>query len=408
MSITTGSALITDDWRIAGSVYRDPQVFEAEMRTIFARCWIFVAHESEIADRGDYKVAQIGRQPVIVSRNADDGAIHVLFNRCRHRGSAVCQREYGNANHFRCAYHGWTYGSDGRLIGVPFPDAYGDGFDKSSMGLAHVPRVESYRGFIFACLDPEAVSLREYLGNATRFLDFIADLPGGIELSAHASKLEYEANWKLQLENTIDCYHFSFTHKSWLDILNQRGTSSPATWVENVARNETWRTIDFGGGHSAHEYGPLEAHEGKSPVSNFTSGELLPFNFVIFPSLGFVGAQLRVVVPLSVTRTRVLLYPMMPKDYDAAQREEVLRNHEAFYGPSGAGSTDDIEVGFDRVAQGLTADAVPEDWILMSRGVEREVVDEATGIRYGRSTDELPQRAFYRRWLELVEEGLDA
>src|SRR6185312_9256823 len=206
-------------------------------------------------------------------------------------------------------------------------------------------------------------------------------------------------------ENTIDCYHFSFTHKSWLDILNQRGTSSPATWRENVAQNETWRTIDFGGGHSAHEYGSLESHKGKT-VTNFSSGELLPFNFVVFPTLGFVGAQLRVVMPLSATRTRVLLYPMMPKGYDAAQRAEVLRNHEAFYGPAGAGSTDDIEVGFDRVAQGLAADAVPEDWILMSRGVEREVVDAATGVRYGRSADELPQRAFYRRWLELVEEGL--
>jgi phenylpropionate dioxygenase-like ring-hydroxylating dioxygenase large terminal subunit len=408
MSTTAGSALITDDWRIAGRVYRDPQIFEAEMRTVFARCWVFVAHESEVADGGDYKIAHIGRQPVIVSRNADDDRVHVMFNRCRHRGSAVCQREYGNANHFRCAYHGWTYASDGRLIGVPFPDAYGADFDKSGMGLVPVPRVESYRGFIFASLDPDAVPLREYLGNATRFLDFIADLPGGIELSARANKVEYEANWKLQLENTIDCYHFSFTHKSWLDILKQRGTSSPGTWVENVTRNESWRTVDLGGGHSAHEYGPLESYEGGESVANFTSGELLPFNFVVFPSLGFVGAQLRVVVPISVTRTRVLLYPMMPKSYDDAQRAEVLRNHEAFYGPSGAGSADDIEVGFDRVTNGLAADAIGEDWILMSRGMEREVVDDATGIRYARSADELPQRAFYRRWLGLVEEGLDA
>jgi phenylpropionate dioxygenase-like ring-hydroxylating dioxygenase large terminal subunit len=408
MSIAAGRSLITDDWRISGRVYRDEEVFEAEMRGIFGRCWIFVAHESEIPDGGDYKVAHIGRQPVIVSRHADDGSIHVMLNRCRHRGSAVCQREFGNANHFRCSYHGWTYGSDGKLIGVPFPDAYGDDFDTSTMGLLAVPRVESYRGFLFASLDPDVVPLREYLGNATRFLDFIADLPGGIELTARAHKLEYEGNWKLQLENTIDCYHFSFTHKSWLDILKQRGTSSPATWVSNVTKNESWRTLDLGGGHAAHEYGPLESYAAGAEVANFSSGELLPFNFVVFPTLGFVGAQLRVVVPISATRTRVLLYPMLPRGYDEERRAEILRNHEAFYGPSGAGSADDIEVGFERVRNGLSADATDQDWVLMSRGLHREVVDEETGIRYGRSADELTQRAFYRRWLSLVEEQLDA
>ncbi len=398
--------MITDQWQISGRVYRDQEVFEAEMRTVFARSWIFVAHESEIADGGDYKVARIGRQPVIVSRNADDGTIHVMFNRCRHRGSAVCQREIGNANHFRCAYHGWTYRSDGSLIGVPFADGYGPSFDKSKMGLRHIPRVETYRGFIFACLDANAPPLREYLGHATRFLDYIAALPGGIELSARAHKLEYEGNWKLQLENTIDCYHFSFTHKSWLDILKQRGQQT--NFAQNVANNEGWRTIDFGGGHSAHEYGPLESYASGQGVANFSSGELLPFNLVIFPTLGFVGAHLRVVVPISATRTQVYLYPMMPKAFDPAQRAEVLRSHEAFYGASGAGSDDDIEVGFERVMSGLSADATDEDWVLMSRGVDREVVDEATGMRYGRSADELPQRGFYRRWLAHLSEDLDA
>lgn len=364
-----------------------------------------MAHESEVSEGGDYKVARIGRQPVIVTRNADDGLVRVMFNRCRHRGSAVCQRDFGNAHHFRCAYHGWTYRSDGSLVGVPFSDGYGPGFEKDKMGLVQVPRVDSYRGFIFACLDPEAPPLEEYLGHSARFLDFIADLPGGIELSAGVHKLEYEGNWKLQLENTIDCYHFSFTHRSWLDILKLRG--QPTNFTQNVARNESWRTIDFGGGHAAHEYGPLESYASGQGVANFSSGELLPFNLVIFPNLGFVGAHLRVVTPISATRTQVQLYPMVPRGFDDAQRAEVLRSHEAFYGPSGAGSDDDIEVGFERVMSGLRADATDEDWVLMSRGVDREVVDEATGIRYGRSADELPQRGFYRRWLELVRDGID-
>lgn len=404
MSSTAPKHLIGDDWRVFGRVYRDPDVFEAEMRTVFARCWIFVAHESEIADGGDYKVARIGRQPVIVSRSADDGTINVMFNRCRHRGSAVCQREYGNANHFRCAYHGWTYGSDGRLVGVPFEDGYGDSLEKDRMGLVHVPRVESYRGFVFACLDPDAPALLDYLGHATRYLDFIADLPGGVDLSARAHKYSFEGNWKLQVENTIDPYHFSFTHKSWLDILKDRGT--PSAWIKNLTANPDWRTVDLGGGHSAFELGRLENHASGEGTQNFSSGELLPFNHIVFPTLSFVGAHLRLVTPIAPDRTQVQLYPLMPKGFDADRKAEVLRSHEAFYGPSGAGTTDDIEVGFERVTRGLAATATTEDWVLMSRGLDRETVDEATGIRYGRASDEVSQRGFYRRWLGLVEEEL--
>jgi phenylpropionate dioxygenase-like ring-hydroxylating dioxygenase large terminal subunit len=369
---------------------------------VFKRCWIFLAHESEVPAGGDYKVARIGRQPVIVSRNADDGEINVLFNRCRHRGSAVCQREYGNANHFRCAYHGWTYASNGELIGVPFADGYGEDFDKARMGLVHVPRVASYRGFVFASLDRDVQPLEDYLGQATTYLDFIADLPGGVELSAGAHKLAYEGNWKLQVENTIDPYHFSFTHKSWLDILKERGL--PSTWVKNVTSNPEWRTVDLGGGHSAHEYGPLTRVASGERVANFTSGELLPFNFIVFPTLSFVGAHLRLVVPISAARTQVFLYPLVPKSYDEEQRTELLRSHEAFYGSAGAGSTDDIEVAFERVTSGLQATATSEDWVLMSRGLERETVDAHTGIRYGRSSDEVCQRGFYRRWMELLGE----
>jgi hypothetical protein len=140
-------------------------------------------------------------------------------------------------------------------------------------------------------------------------------------------------------------------------------------------------------------------------VSNFSAGELLPFNYIIFPTLSFVGAHLRLVVPRAVDETAVYLYPIMPKGLDEETTTAVLRAHEGFYGPSGAGSTDDIEVAFDRVTQGLSATETSEDWVLMSRGLDREVVDEATGVRYGHSSDEVPQRGFYRKWLELVGNG---
>ena len=393
---------ITDDWHVSGRIYRDADVFSDEIERVYGRTWVFVAHEREIPSPGDYKTARIGRQPVIVNRVADTGELNVMFNRCRHRGSAVCQREFGNANYFRCAYHGWTYGSSGELTGVPFDDGYGEAFDKKAFGLAHVPRVESYRGFVFASLDPAIEDLPTYLGNAGRYLDFIADIGvAGPELVSHAHKIVYRGNWKLQIENTIDPYHFSFTHKSWLDILKDRsGKSSP--WVKNVRTNPDWRGLDLGGGHAVHEYGRLEdAGENAHAIG---IGELIPFNLNIFPSLAFVGAHLRLVVPQAVDETHVYLYPILPKDADDETRARILRDHEIFYGPSGFGSTDDVEVGFDRVTDGLRASASPADWALMARGLHREEHDETTGIRVGRSSDEVPQRAYLRRWLELMED----
>ncbi|KXX62885.1 aromatic ring-hydroxylating oxygenase subunit alpha [Rhodococcus sp. LB1] len=399
------SPLITDKWQVSGRIYRDSTIFEKEMTSVFGRTWVYVAHESEIPSGGDYKTAYIGQQPVIVSRSSDDNSISVMFNRCRHRGSAVCQQEFGNSNFFRCAYHGWTYSSSGRLIGVPFDDGYGESFDKTSMGLSHVAAVQSYRGFIFATLAGDIDDLETYLGHARQYLDFIADLGNseGIELTSHAHKLVYHGNWKLQIENTIDPYHFSFTHQSWLDILKARsGKSSP--WVKNVRTNDEWRGMDLGGGHAVHEFGKLGA---EADAHGIAIGELIPFNLNIFPSLAFVGAHLRLVVPRSVNETWVYLYPILPKGADEETRTRILRDHEIFYGSAGFGSTDDIEVGFDRVTAGLEATDSPEDWALMARGLDREIVDEETGIRTGRSSDEVPQRAYLRRWLGLIEENND-
>ena len=395
---------ITDDWHVSSRIYRDPEIFEAEMSAIFAHTWVYVAHESEISSGGDYKTAHIGQQPVIVSRSSDDGTISVMFNRCRHRGSAVCQREFGNANVFRCAYHGWTYSSSGKLIGVPFDDGYGESFDKTTMGLVHVAKVESYRGFVFATMDDGIANLVDYLGHARKYLDHVADIGiEGPELVSHAHKVVFRGNWKLQVENTIDPYHFSFTHQSWLDILKDRtGKSNP--WVKNVRTNRDWRGIDLTGGHAVHEYGALGA---EANAHGIAIGELIPFNLSIFPSLAFVGAHLRLIVPRAVDETWVYLFPLLPKGADSEVRNRILRDHEVFYGPSGFGSTDDIEVGFERVTAGLAASKSPADWTLMSRGLHREQVDEETGIRIGHSSDEVPQRAYLRRWLQLMEDYRD-
>jgi benzoate/toluate 1,2-dioxygenase alpha subunit len=107
-----------DDFQVHTRVHTDPQVFAAEMAHIFEQSWVYLAHESELPQPGDYKTAAVGRLPVIVSR-ADNGQIHVLLNICRHRGSVVCRAERGKAQYFRCPYHNWVCRNNGALVGIP-------------------------------------------------------------------------------------------------------------------------------------------------------------------------------------------------------------------------------------------------------------------------------------------------
>jgi phenylpropionate dioxygenase-like ring-hydroxylating dioxygenase large terminal subunit len=384
--------LFTDDWRVHGSLYTDPALFALEQERVFRGSWLYVAHESELPEPGDYKTTYAGTQPVIVARGADDGELRVMLNRCRHRGASVCQDEAGNANYFRCPYHGWTYRNSGELRGITYDDAYPE-MDRSRLGLVRLPRVASFAGFVFASFLESGPSLEEHLGNARPYLEIVARQgPGGIRLSAGSHKISYRGNWKLQIENTIDNYHFGFVHRSFLDVLADRIGQAPPI-MHNVLTNPEWRTMDLGNGHSVHEFG--------DPQTGSNQGQLgdLPFNLIVFPNLCFVGAQVRHILPKATDRTEVRLYPMLHEGSPDEENAAILRSHEGFYGPAGMGGADDIEVAFERVTDGLQASE--EDWLVMSRGLHREQPAD-NGVLVGHAADELPQRAFYRRWRVLM------
>src|SRR6516165_9674637 len=156
-------------------IYSDPTIFELEMERIFARSWLFLCHESQIREAGDFFQSVMGRDNVLVVRQKD-GTIRAMLNTCAHRGNAVCRAEEGNAKSFLCTYHGWSYGIDGRLNGVPgFNTFYNGALDKALHGLAPVAQLASYKGFVFATHDSTAPPLEEYLGATGRLgLDLIA------------------------------------------------------------------------------------------------------------------------------------------------------------------------------------------------------------------------------------------
>ena len=119
---------------------------------------------------------RIGSDQVIVVRNKNAGT-SVLLNSCRHRGNAVCRAEQGNTRTFLCPYHGWSYALNGELVGVPgLRDFYRNDLKKDELGLGQAAQVSSYKGFVFATMDPDAVPLEEYLGDVGRVgLDIVAE-----------------------------------------------------------------------------------------------------------------------------------------------------------------------------------------------------------------------------------------
>ena len=191
-------------------IFVEKEIYQEEMEKIFAKCWLFLGHESQIPEPGDFFTTYMGEDPVVVTRDGG-GKVHAFLNVCRHRGNRVCRADAGNASSFVCAYHGWTYGTDGKLIAVPsLKEAYYGELDTDKWGLASVAQLDSYKGLLFATFDANAPPLREYLGETAWYLDSFFDRhEGGIEVFPGLHKWIMPCNWKFAAESFVgDGYHF--------------------------------------------------------------------------------------------------------------------------------------------------------------------------------------------------------
>jgi phenylpropionate dioxygenase-like ring-hydroxylating dioxygenase large terminal subunit len=413
--------LVLDD-RVHDRVYTDPGIFEEELDRIFHRGWVFVGHEGEVPQPGDFRTRELGRQPVILARG-DDGMVRVLMNRCTHRGAVVCPYERGNSRFFTCAYHGWTFRNSGGLVGVPLPEQYGDTLDRDTLGLRPVPRCESYRGFVFASLSADVVPLVEHLGpRVLSEIDIAADMSpsGRLEVTAGVHKFGYGGNWKLQLENSVDGYHITHLHRSYFRIQQEHtgrdaaafaGGSSPARVHSLGNGHVAWDLSPVGFGAASIErlrgtpgwpreyYDALVAAHGRARAD-----EVLAHgagHVAIFPNLVIIASQLRLIRPVAVDRTEVFIYPTLLGDVPAEVNEDRLRRHESFYGPAGGGATADLEV-FERVTTGLRAQVDP--WIRIDRGLGRDEVHE-DGTVSAQITSELSNRAILGHWRRVMSGG---
>lgn len=195
--------------------YTDPAIFERDVERIFLRQWLLVGHASRIPDPGDYFLFDFADESLIAIRGRD-GGIRVLLNVCRHRGSRVCAEPEGNERSLVCPYHAWSYDVEGALIGAR---SMPEGFDRARFGLQRA-HVRVHEGLIFASLADAPLDLDAASREIEAFFG-----PHGLDRARIAERRRYPipANWKLVVENFLECYHCGPAHKEYC-------VANPSAW----------------------------------------------------------------------------------------------------------------------------------------------------------------------------------
>ena len=425
-SSTESIRALVQSGRVHSRIYTDQAIFELEVERIFHSTWIYVGHESEVPNIGDFQTRKIGRTPVIMVRGRDN-QVRVLVNRCRHRGAQVVETESGNTKMLRCWYHGWAYDLTGALAEVTEPGGYGPDFKREEMGLTPVPRFDSYRGFVFGSLKSAVEPLRTFLGPAAEAMDVMIDASptGELIVDGGVNKTEYLGNWKLIGQ---DGYHPNYTHASVVSAWERNADAGIGAMHRDDPYTDQAATLtrDLGHGHAMLDFrqqrvqyyskqvaflskipGGAEyvqkMHEtyGKERAEFLVSMAGDP-HVGIYPNLQLTNNQVRIITPIGPGVTQVdMAFARFGGVSDEINTVRV-RQHESFYGPAGSGSPDDSEI-FERVQRGMAAEVNP--WIEISRGMHREYVDAKDGTIVGKITDETTQRGQMRQWLKLMTQS---
>lgn len=401
------------------AVFWDEEIYKLEVQRVFGRCWLFLAHECQIPNSGDFFTTYMGEDSVIVVRG-QDMKIRAFLNTCSHRGNKVCFAESGNAKSFTCNYHGWNYGTDGTLQNIPLQkDAYHERIERQKLGLRAVPKVESYAGFVFGCLDPGAPPLLDYLGEMKWYMDAITSR--GLELLGPPLKSILHCNWKIPAENfACDVYHVGWTHVAALKLLD--GPLSAA--AGNVALPPMPLGIQvstrFGHGFGAIWDTATTLHRGGEfdeylishlPEIRSNLGEWRAklyrahWDATIFPNCSFLyGTNVwKMWHPKGPHETEVWTWAIVEKDMPAELKRRVQKEALRTFGTAGTFESDDGQNfwGCTFTGRGPTArkGRVTNNMGLGHEGKHPEI----PGLVADNNYSELSARGFYRFWAETMK-----
>jgi len=400
-------------FRVARRAFVDKDILEDEQRRIFDRCWLYLGHESEIAQSNAFITRKVGGRELIFNRDRS-GAVRAFFNACPHRGARVVREKQGNAIAFQCIYHGWAFNNNGNFATRFTEGSYREDMNEGGcLNLVPVPKLDHYRGLYFVNYDKSAGGLRDYLAGALEYIDLMMDqAQSGMEVVSGTQEYSIRANWKLLVENSFDGYHAATTHVTYFEYLQAANggevDSGPFTMKTPS------RAIDLGNGHAVIEYflpwGRPAAQwvsswgeDGRAEVAAKKRWLLEQYgaergnriahlnrNMVIFPNLvlnDIMSTTIRTFYPIAPDYMEVNGWAIAPREESAASRERRLFNFLEFLGPGGFATPDDVEA-LQSCQQGYTTmrEAV---WNDISKGMPRSqpLYD-----------DEEQMRCFWREW----------
>lgn len=413
------------------TVYTDPEIFDLEMERIWNKAWIYVGHDSQVKQPGDYFATSIGRQPVVMTRHRD-GKVYVLFNRCSHKGAQVVGDNCGNMQQLRCSYHGYVFDTDGTLLHIPREEGYSEakfGKGNPESNMQQVPRVDSYHGLVFASLSREGPDLETWLGGAAVSIDNLVERSpeGRIEIAGGCFRYLHDSNWKMFVENLNDAMHPMVVHQSSsgtakrvFDERLKEGDPVPfelemlAPFTNNHEFFEKMGLTAWGYGHSV-TGGKFSIHSAYSPIPGYMDAladkygeqkarEILAVNrhnTVVYPSFTLKGAitSIRIVKPVAVDRTVIesWVFRQVGAPDELFQRSitycNLINSHANLVGP------DDYEA-YHRLQYGLqTQDG--NDWVSQHRFLGQEEVDE-DGTKHSTGTSDMVFRHQFQTWKDYM------
>ena len=406
---------------ISRRCWSDPEVYELEKRGIFGKAWLFLGHETQIPNPGDFVQAYMCETPIILARG-EEGGIHASVNSCTHRGLPVCRADHGNTRRFVCPYHNWSYKLNGELVGIPQARQVRKQPDKRQLGLKPVPRLESWNGMIFGSFDPEIVSLDDYLGDMRFYLDaFFGRFPQGIEFIGAPHRWVINANWKLPMENQLgDVNHGPFLHAAVIPAeANEEIYAHGYSVVTSPGHGATFRLMpedapveDVGwgfesivgalGGPELHEYLngiQARATERVGPIRSRIKG----LTFGIYPNLSFLwsNTSFKVSHPRGPGKVEYWSWSVVPADAPDKLKKLMRANYSSFFGPGGILEQEDAESWMQQYL-GANIDFADDRPFYYGLGLGEESTHPDMPGLISKTANEYYARAFFQRWRDAI------
>ena len=423
-------ALVRPD-AVHRDLYIDEELFALEMQHLWRNTWVYVGHDSQVPQAGDYFTTQIGLAPVILMRDRD-GGVNVLMNRCAHKGTRLLSAQSGNCGAaIRCPYHGWTYHLDGRIRAIPVRQGYeGTAMMDSpaGRGVVRLRHVENYRGFVFARLAEKGMGFRDYFGDSLTSIDNMVDRApeGRLEVAGGVLRYLHNCNWKMFVENLNDAMHPMIAHESsagtakavWESMNMPEDAPKPMVVEQLLPFVSNYRFFDDMGVQiydNGHSYSGVNfsIHSKYSSVGPYEQAMIDAYgeeraqailgevrhNTVYYPSLTIKGAiqAIRVARPLAADKTVLESWTFRLVGAPEELLNRTLTYSRLINAPTSIVGHDDLHC-YRSIQEGLAASG--NDWVSLHRDYDPAEEGAIAGTYNGLS--EVSMRGQFRAWQKFM------